>query len=213
MKVQGNMQKGIEAQVVDPELQALAEQLDAAYSGLEMAVQGVLTAPAITPASKKKAKDAYVGAQPKVGMDNEGSASSVAPRLRVGEGVPVHQLLAKVGSLGAIPTADEHLFAWDSKADTSLDEISTRKLLGYYDKSMASLHSGLQTMDHDRKEGLWYERYREDLWREIDGDTEYYRSQSDYADRQYYDDMYADRLAAEASFASTSYYDYDDPYR
>lgn len=208
MKVQVDPQKAFEASP-DPELEALAAQLEAAYSGLDAAVQQVVRAPMVTRPKRAAPCDAYVGAKPKAAMTDEGSASSVAPRLRVGDGVPLHELLASAGSLGQIASGDEHLFAWDSKADTSVDYVSTRKLLHFYESSMSDLHGTLKTMDHDRKEGLWYERYREDLWREIDMDADYYRAEAEYADRMYYDDMYADRLAAEASFATSSYYDYD----
>lgn len=210
MKVQGNIPRGHEAP--DPELEALALQLDAVYAELDSAVRAVVSAPVVRAGAPRR-KDAYVGAQPKSHMADEVSASSVAPRERAGAGVPLHQLLASVAALGPLATADDTLFAWDAKADTSIDEISTRKLLQHYESSMAALHGSLKTMDHDRKEGLWYERYREDLWRELDADGDYYRAQSDYADRMHYDDMYADRLAAEAAFSQASYYDYDDQYR
>lgn len=208
MKINGSS-NGIPHEGGDPEMEALTAQLRAAFEGLGQAVQTAVSAPMAT--RPTPAKDHYAAKKAQAGV--QASASSVAPRTREGQGVPVHQMLASRGFLGSIASSDDQLFAWDSKADTSLDKVSTRKLLGYYDDSMTALHSSLGRMDFDRKEGLWYERYREDLWREIDSDGDYYRAQSNYADRQYYDSYEADRMIADMQFQTQSYYDYDDQYR
>lgn len=109
--------------------------------------------------------------------------------------------------MGSIAGPKDPLFAWDGKADTSLDEISTRELLGYYDRSMAALHGAMGRMDFDRKEGHWYERYREDLRGSHDVDYEMSRSSTDHSDRNYFADLESDRMAADLSFSS-----YDDDY-
>lgn len=206
MKVQGGNSQATGGIAQDPELEALNRELLAAIAGLGQAVNVAVSAPL----SLHHHGDHY-SLHHKVGV--EPAASSVTPRDRGGEGVPLHQILASRGFLGSVASADDQLFAWDSHADTSLDEISTRKLLGYYDSSMEALHSSLGRMDFDRKEGLWYERYREDLWRDIDSDGDYYRRQSDYSDRQFYDSYEADRMAAEMALSSQSYYDNNDRYR
>lgn len=216
MKIPANSKVGVGTDYElarDAELAELAAQYDAAFSGLEHAVQATLSAP--VQVRPQRRKDAYVGPRPKGQVGEEPSVSSVAPRARAGDGVPVHQLLSSAGPLGAIATISghDHLFAWDAEADTSIDQVSTRKLLGFYEDSMSALHGSLKTFDHDRKEGLWYERYREDLWQELDRDAEYYRSFDQYSNDRHYADLEADRMALEHQLQVQSWGDYDDPYR
>ncbi len=207
MKIKGTNPGGAGPTGGDAEMQALSKELASAMQGLQSAVKTVTSAPMVRHVSPP---DHFSAAVAKA-VHGEATPSSVAPRVRSAQGVPVHQILASKGFMGNIASPDDPLFAWDGKADTSLDEISTRELLGYYDRSMAALHGAMGRMDFDRKEGHWYERYREDLRGSHDVDYDYSRSSTEYSDRNHYADMEADRMAADLSFSSS--YSDDDYYR
>ncbi|MCB9651322.1 MAG: hypothetical protein H6730_32710 [Deltaproteobacteria bacterium] len=191
----------------DEEAAALVRQLEAAAADLNEQV-GILARTPVLNRDRRACDgfDRHRAERIPTGMP----ASSVLPRARAVEGAPMYEVLAS-GILGA-DSVDEsgRLFAWDSEADTSLDTISTRKLLSYYESSMNALHQALGAMDFYRGEGLWHERYNEDLYLSQDQAAIQAKYDSDYADQQHYRDMEADRMALELEMRAR---DYDSQYR
>ena len=205
MKVHGHNAPPLELPA-DEALARLVKELEAATAGLSGQVAVLARTPALT-----RAADGYERHHA-ARCDSGAPVSSVAPRARASEGAPVHEVLASMGSLGAHDLDEAgRLFGWDSEADVSLDVISTRKLLSFYENSMQALHNNLGSMDFYRREGLWHERYREDLWRDLDGDAVTSKRETEYSDRQHYANLEADRVALEMELQRAR--DYDDLYR
>lgn len=204
MKIHGQ-QGGLELPA-DEAFAALVRELEAATAGLAGEVGVLAKTPLLT-----RPGDGYERGRG-CRTDAGAQASSVAARARSGEGAPVHEVLASMGALG-VNDLDEagRLFGWDPHADISLDSISTRKLLSFYEGSMQALHNSLGSMDFYRREGLWYERYREDMWRDLDQDAVGSRRDADYSDRYHYDTIEADRVARELELQRAR--DRDDYYR
>ena len=114
--------------------------------------------------------DAFEGRRARRGADDE--PSSVRPRHRSGEGMPAHRLLAGVLSPGAsIGGGFAEVFDHEGRTaeDRLREALRSERLIDFYEDSMADLHRELDALDHVRGEDLWYERYRGDAQRHMDG--------------------------------------------
>jgi hypothetical protein len=161
--------------VADKGAAALAKELEAQLAALEdshRVMAGAVASLVAGSGASASVLDLFAApGAPRSACGGAQESSSVRPRRRQGEGLPVHALLAGLlegagGDAGSF--ADVFDYEGRTAEERLRETLRSERLIDFYEDSMGDLHDALDTLDFHRGEDLWHERYRGDARREMD---------------------------------------------